>query len=194
MNGKGGAVIVAGGMGTRLGYDKKQIMLKGKTLIEHQIEILSPLFSEVIVSSNNPFEYKDIITVRDTLGAGPLAGIYSALKICKSDYLFACACDMPYIQSEYISFLNTYINDKTFDVCAVRRSGGFIEPFNALYHKRALPALEQSLAAGIYKAQRAFTAMQILSLPEEEIERFNTDGRNIFYNINYETDLELIRE
>ncbi|MDR0540351.1 MAG: molybdenum cofactor guanylyltransferase [Spirochaetaceae bacterium] len=185
----GGAAIIAGGMGRRIGYDKKRLLFEGEYIINRQIETLAEIFNEIIVSTNNPFVHEKARSVNDILGSGPLAGIYSALSASACDWLFVCACDMPFISLNYIRHLIRRAGGNFFDVCAVVRENGFIEPFNALYHKHTLPILERNLRTGEYKAQAALSAMPLIAVTPEEAAYAAGGERDIFYNINYEEDL-----
>jgi molybdopterin-guanine dinucleotide biosynthesis protein A len=195
-----GALIMGGGEGKRIGYDKKNLLLNGKPLITSQIETLQTIFDEIIVSSNNDFYHENVVTVKDTLGNGPLAGIFRGLSVCKNNALFVTACDMPFISVNYIRFVHKAANEHPCDVCAIRREDGFIEPFNAVYKKSALPAVEENLRTGDYKMQHLFNKLNVQTIalqavPAEITADFDTTGspEEIFFNINYAHDLEAAR-
>ncbi|MDR2392553.1 MAG: molybdenum cofactor guanylyltransferase, partial [Treponema sp.] len=116
----GSALILAGGRGTRIGYDKKKLELGGETVIAGLITKLHTLFSEVLVSSNEPFFHDQVVVLQDELGAGPLAGIYRGLTYCRSEYLYVVACDMPFISLEYIRYMQEAIRKKQVDACVAR--------------------------------------------------------------------------
>jgi molybdopterin-guanine dinucleotide biosynthesis protein A len=46
-------IVLAGGKSTRMGKDKGLISWKGRTLVEHAVEIIAPLCAGIIISSNN---------------------------------------------------------------------------------------------------------------------------------------------
>jgi molybdopterin-guanine dinucleotide biosynthesis protein A len=179
------AVILAGGKGSRLGYDKKQIVFKNETLIDTLIGRLRPYFSEILVSSNTEFQRENITVIADELGAGPLAGIYSALKICRSEYLYVTACDMPFISGEYIERLKQAVQETGCEAALTRRPDGFWEPFNALYRKTALPVLKAQLEAGVYKAGLLFSKLTVCDAGALS----GAFNEKEFFNINYEADL-----
>ncbi|MDR2490746.1 MAG: molybdenum cofactor guanylyltransferase [Spirochaetaceae bacterium] len=187
-----GALIVGGGEGKRIGYDKKNLVLNGKTLISSQITTLKVVFDEIIVSSNNDFYCENVVTVKDTLGKGPLAGIFRGLSVSKNSALFVTACDMPFISIDYIRFVLAAAEEHPCDVCAVKRDDGFIEPFNAVYKKSALPAVAESLRAGCYKVQNLFNKLRVKTIPAQAAVHFDKNGtaEEIFFNINYAHDLE----
>ena len=183
---------MGGGEGKRIGYDKKGLVLNGKTLITSQIETLCGIFDEIIVSSNNDFYHENVVTVKDTIGKGPLAGIFRGLTVCKNEALFVTACDMPFLSINYIRFVLKEAEESPYDVCAVQREDGFIEPFNAVYKKSALPAVEESLQSGCYRMQNLFNKLKIKTIPAQVAAHFDKNGtvEEIFFNINYAGDLE----
>jgi molybdopterin-guanine dinucleotide biosynthesis protein A len=77
-----GAILV-GGRSQRFGKDKVLLPFQGKPLIAHLCGILEPLVREIlIVGHPRPeFEALNLRVVEDLLpDAGPLGGIYTALK------------------------------------------------------------------------------------------------------------------
>lgn len=188
------ALILAGGRGTRIGYDKKELVLGGEKIIYKLISLLQREFDFVYVSSNTEFKHSGISVVRDILGAGPLAGIYSALSgiSCetqeKDGYLYVTACDMPFISSAHINKLKAAAlesrrkNGILPDVIAVKRPDGFIEPFNALYHVKTAPVIKERLERGEYKAGLLFPLLNV-----HPVNQFDKDE---FFNINTGSDLQ----
>jgi molybdopterin-guanine dinucleotide biosynthesis protein A len=175
------AVILAGGKGRRLGYDKKEILFRGKPLIETSIERLRGCFGEIIVSTNSDWTREGVRVVRDGAGAGPLAGIYRALLECKSDYLYVSACDMPFFSRSYVERLKARLAGGGYEAAAAVREDGFVEPFHAFYHKSALLRIEEQLKRGEYRPAALFKRLTFYA------ERA-FDPR-LFFNINYQDDL-----
>jgi molybdopterin-guanine dinucleotide biosynthesis protein A len=181
-----GALILAGGRGRRIGYDKKQLRLSEETVIDHLLALLQTEFSEVIVSSNTPFARPGVLVVGDTLGAGPLAGIYSALCVAKSDYLYVTACDMPFISRACVVALKEAVAaGGGFDAAVTRRADGFLEPFNALYAKTCIDKIRSLLTDGQYKMGMLLESLN-LHITDNYDER-------VFFNINNAADLDRAR-
>jgi len=177
------ALILAGGMGRRMGFDKKELVVGGGLLIDRLINTLRKEFGSVIVSSNTAFRRDNVITVKDRLGAGPLAGIYSALQICRSDYLYVIACDMPNVRPEYIRSLKAAARESGAAVILTEREDGFLEPFNAFYRKDIISEVEASLRNGEYKMGLLFGKL--------DVHKVKTEDKALFFNINYPEDLKL---
>ena len=177
----GSAVILAGGKGSRFGGDKKNILFRGRPLIETSIERLRGCFCEIIVSSNNDWAFDGVRVVRDGAGAGPLAGIYRALLECQSDYLYVCACDMPFFSRAHVERLEARLAGGGYEAAAAVREDGFVEPFHAFYHKSALSRIEEQLERREYRMASLFARLTFYA--EREF-----DAR-LFFNINYQDDL-----
>jgi molybdopterin-guanine dinucleotide biosynthesis protein A len=187
----GSALILAGGKGQRIGYDKKNIEIAGKKLIESTINSLSTVFSQIIVSSNTGFNHSGVLTLADDIGAGPLAGIYQGLKHSESAYLYVIACDMPFLSTAYIDFLQKTIRESAANACVTQREDGFLEPFNAFYHKNCRPFVETALKNGNYKILPILQSLSPAVIKRSDILDFEKkSGGNIFFNINTQADLE----
>src|SRR5262245_31299695 len=93
------AVILAGGKSSRMGQNKALLLIEGKTLIERIRELLSKIFSQVVVStaSQNAYPRLELPEVVDRYPeTGPLGAITSVLESGLSP-IFCVACDMPFL-------------------------------------------------------------------------------------------------
>lgn len=107
------AVILAGGMGRRVGgEDKGLIELNGKALIAHVIDAIAPQVEELLISANRnvdqyaTFSYP-VIHDRQEGFCGPLAGIDAAFAATDKPYLLCVPCDSPMLPSNLLSLLYT---------------------------------------------------------------------------------------
>lgn len=182
------ALILAGGRSTRMGYDKKQLALEGANLMESLIARLGDLFKEVLVSSNDPFVHENVTTLRDDIGAGPLAGIYQGLKFCQSDYLYVTACDMPFISADYIRYIREIVSRREVDACVARREDGFYEPFNAFFSKRCIEPMYEALIRHDYKISILLERLNLSIVDSSIVAQYNKG--DMFFNINNTEDLE----
>jgi molybdopterin-guanine dinucleotide biosynthesis protein A len=186
-------LILAGGRGSRIGYDKKKLLLNGKTVIDSLIERLHGIFDEIIVSSNTEFEHEYAMTLPDDIGAGPLAGIYRGLTRCKSGYLYVIACDMPFVSPAYIAFMKGRLETAaSCDACVARSGGdgGFLEPFNSFWGKSCIGPVRAALENGSYKILPLLKKLRLLIIDSAEARRFfDGAGGDLFFNINYASDL-----
>jgi len=183
------ALILAGGQGSRMGYDKKLLKINGICVIEELINKLRFVFSEILVSTNRIngcLSYKNVHVLYDDIGSGPLAGIYQGLKYCKSDYLYVIACDMPFISLDYIRYIKEIICSTQVDACVSSRNNGFYEPFNSFYNKNCLSILHNSIMCGEYKISLFLEKLNLYVVRSELTEKY----KDMFFNINSKEDLE----
>ena len=99
------AIILAGGESKRMGFNKEYLRIDDEYLIYKQINVLSTLFDEVIVVTNNPEFYNDfdVITTSDIIKKkSPLIGLHAGLSVSSNEYNYLIACDMPFIDVLYI--------------------------------------------------------------------------------------------
>lgn len=179
---------MGGGKGTRIGYDKKKLELGGVSVLDTLIARLKALFSEVLLSSNDPLPRACIPVLPDTLGAGPMAGIYQGLLHCASEYLYVVACDMPFINADYITYMRELLAQQAPDVCIAQKADGELELFNSFYKSTCLVAMESALSSGIYQIRRIFPVLRVHITDSDTLARF--DAQKMFFNINYQEDLK----
>lgn len=111
------AIVLAGGNSTRMGQDKANLPLHGRTLLQHVAEAMRPIFPAVIVSVRAPRPEIDLPQVcDDPAHSGPLAGLAAGLSRAATPWVFAVACDMPFISPALIECL---ARQRTDDVQAV---------------------------------------------------------------------------
>ncbi|MDR2344244.1 MAG: molybdenum cofactor guanylyltransferase [Spirochaetaceae bacterium] len=183
----GSALILAGGKGTRIGYDKKKLALNGGSVMAELVTRLGNIFDQIIVSSNNEFEHENVTVLPDGIGSGPLAGIYQGLRYCNSEYLYVIACDMPFVSPGYIAFIKNKMEGGPYDAC-VARNGDFLEPFNALWGKSCIEPVHGMLKKGVYKILPVLKKLRLCVIREDELKQFS-GCRDMFFNINYHADL-----
>ncbi len=138
-------IILAGGKSSRMGADKGFLVLGKSLFIEHVIDALVPLVSNIIIVSDNSdydeFGYK---RVKDIVkNSGPVAGIYSGLMATNTEYNLILSCDIPLINSEMLQKLieNT---EENVDVTQVISEGKTM-PLVAIYKTSALSVFKELL-------------------------------------------------
>jgi molybdopterin-guanine dinucleotide biosynthesis protein A len=186
-------VIQAGGQSKRMGKDKGLVSFLDKPLIQHVIDRLAPLADEIVITTNQPEDYR-FLGYRlepDLLpGRGALGGLYTALS--KATYPLAAvvACDMPFANPQILTAGCNWLSDETFDAAVPNTTGG-IEPFHAVYRRKScLPAIKAALDAGQWRADSWFSTVNIRLIPASEILRYDP-AELAFWNVN--TPEELFR-
>jgi len=186
-------VILAGGKSTRFGRNKAFETIGGSSLIARVVETMTSLFSETIIITNSPSQYRHLgLTMYQDLikGLGPIGGIYTALKLINKDAAFFVACDMPFLNKSLISHMVEI--RESYDVI-VPRMGWKIEALHALYTKRCIGQIEKNIRQGIYQVMKVFEHLRVRYVDEKEIRRFDPDLRS-FLNINRPQDLRRLEK
>jgi molybdopterin-guanine dinucleotide biosynthesis protein A len=143
------ATILAGGMNLRMDGVKKYLLpYHGKALLEHMMEVLVPLFSTIVLVSNDDASlvatYPFSKVVPDAFrGKGPLAGIHAALKASPGAATFVFACDYPMLDAGLIQGMCTNYAEG-MDAYVPRHPRGF-EPLHAIYGPGCCTVAEQLL-------------------------------------------------
>jgi molybdenum cofactor guanylyltransferase len=181
------ALILAGGRSTRMqGVDKTLLEVDGRTLTGRVVEVVRPLFSEVIVASGMPGKFADLEGVREVAdherGIGPLAGMLAGLEACETGWAFVVAADMPRLSGSLIRRVAAAAGP---DVLAVApRHGRFREPLHAAYNKDVIPEIERFLAEGRRSVNRLLERIPVRWVDVEDADL------ECFKNVNRPEDLK----
>lgn len=183
-------VILAGGAGRRFdGVIKPKIIVDGETIISRTLSVLSSVFDEIIIVTNNPeefIEFRNYKIVRDEiLHVGPLGGIHAALKAASNDAIFVFAGDMPFLDKEVINRLISVFRDAGCDVL-IPCIGEFIEPLHSIFRRSVTETLEDYLRHTEDFAVRDFIKhlkVKYLEFPD------TAENKKAFANINSASDI-----
>lgn len=190
------AIILAGGKSKRMGFDKQFLSMGDMCITEYIIVALKPLFSNVILVTNKPQAYDraDIEVTEDLhRGFGPLGGIHAGLVKSKSQYNYIIACDMPYINKDYIQYMTKALTNSGYKAEAIiTRFGDWIEPFNAFYSKSLIPKIEASIFMDKKKISGLLNMAEVIYINENIARSFSPDW-SMFMNLNTEKDLMSFR-
>jgi molybdopterin-guanine dinucleotide biosynthesis protein A len=185
-------VILAGGASSRFnGVIKSNILIGGKTIISRIAEIVSDIFSEIIIVTNTPEQFEDYTNFKITgdqfLNAGPLGGIHAGLNASSKEAVFVFAGDMPLLDKGIIIRQIEYFKSCKCEILLPRISA-FIEPLHSICNSSVKVKLENYLKSKHEKAVRDFFKQSDVRYMELE----DTPAvRNIFTNINSPSDISL---
>lgn len=184
------ALVLAGGKASRMGKGKFFLRIEEEILIERYLRILCPLFVKVIIVTNLPILYKDysVLTVEDLIpGLGPLGGIYSGLLASDQEANFVFSCDMPFLDSSFISYMQSLVSYGQVIIPSIGE--GLYEPLHAIYHTQCLPWIRGMIENRNYKVQNLLQYVHSFTVTPEVIGRFK-NGEKMFANINRPEDLQ----
>jgi len=191
-------IMLAGGLGSRLGSNKPLQLVAGKPLICHVIEGVSGLSDEFLVVIARAAPKSEFVRVLpdyvrvlndEPEGKSPLIGIVTALREVKSRYAIILSCDIPLVNSRVIQLLLKHVENA--DAVVPRWRTGHLEPLQAVYRReptlneaeKALHECGLSLAEFIKKlAHVTFVSI------EDEIKIIDPELRT-FFNVNTREDL-----
>ncbi len=173
------AIILAGGLSTRMGRDKANVLLGKQTLLQHVIATMQKSFPHIILSVREPRPEINLMQVCDAADvSGPLAGVLAALEKIKTPWAFIVACDMPFVQAAVIEMLAQYRGDYQAVVPVVQ---GHAQPLAAFYARDILPILRRHLASRGKNSLRAvFEQLNIRYVNENDLTQIDPALRSFF--------------
>ena len=179
-------VILAGGLGSRIGGNKALQVLHDKPLISWVLGAVSPDSDQVLINANDAtdvytqFGYR-IIPDQTAGWPGPLAGLQAALDCAETTYVMTVPCDTPFLPDGLIPrLLKALTEDRTEAAVAV--AGGYRQPTIALYNKQVAHKLRAYLDSGGRKVNDWLDTLQLSEVVFDKISAFD--------NINTREDLE----
>ena len=105
-------------------------------------------------------------------GAGPLGGILTALHHTSADWNLIVACDMPEASAAFLGELLTRARRSRADVLLPRGPDGLPQPLCAVYHRRALAAMEDHFGRGVRQVTAALAGLAVEWLAVAELSHF----------------------
>lgn len=180
---KATGILLAGGKSSRMKKNKAFLELEGQPLVERSLGVLEAMFSEVLISSNEPELYTgyNVPVIQDEiLDRGPLEGLYQGLKAATFESAFFVACDMPFLQMELIRFLFSWTSH--YDVVVPRLQSG-LHPLHAFYNRRCLPHIKNNLEAGRLKIIDFYPACSVQYIEESDLTSF-LNLQDVLCNVN----------
>jgi molybdopterin-guanine dinucleotide biosynthesis protein A len=177
------AVILAGGASSRMKSNKALLPYGGELFIERIHRQLAAVFPEVILVTNTPELYR-FLPCRSTPdvypGRGSLAGIHAGLAQSRTPYIFAVACDMPYLNLALVGRLVEAVDGQ--DVVIPESDAG-LEPLHAIYGKGCLPAMEAALSKGPGRIIACIDWSRATVVARDEVAKIDPEFMS-FRNIN----------
>ena len=196
------AAILAGGLATRMGgRNKALIEVRGRAIIDRQLDALRPLFAagalaavlaaDATEADAAPFAARKLELLRDRAGKqGPMAGLAAALAWAGDAHLFALACDMPSVEPRVVELV---LASAVGADIAVPVAGGRRQPLFACYSPRCAALVDDQLrdaarsVSALPDAARA-RGFAVVEIDERRIRTVDPDLRS-FVNVNSASDL-----
>jgi molybdopterin-guanine dinucleotide biosynthesis protein A len=187
-------ILLAGGKSRRMGEDKRYLVVGEQTLLERGLSVLRSAFQEVLVviAQDSPSLDIDARVVRDLVpDCGSLGGLYTGLIQATTPWIFAVACDMPFLNQAVIA---QFTSRRVAVDIVIAKLAGRLHPMHALYGKRCVPVVEQMIQARRLKIQGMVSQslLQVKYVTEKDLFTLDPSWRS-FYNVNTVAELEEAR-
>jgi molybdopterin-guanine dinucleotide biosynthesis protein A len=182
-------VLVAGGQARRLGGAAKGFLrVKGVPIAARSLALFRDLFDEVLVVANDPGPWLALgaPVVPDAIpGKGAPGGLHAALRNARTGWIFAAACDMPFLSEGPIRHLAARRDGATAVVVAWERG---LEGLHAFWSRETLPAVERMLREGNPSLRAIAAGVGARVVPATEWREVDPDGRGL-ENVNTPDDV-----
>lgn len=164
-------IILAGGQSRRMGFNKAEATVHGRSMLMRMINTLSLVTPNILLSTGStvyqkmewqqiPDEYPDY---------GPLGGIYSVLKVSLTSLNFVLSCDMPMITASLLNYIIARAKENGALITAPMDQEGQLQLLCAVYHRDILPVMEQQIKARALKMKSlaALVPVESIRIPKE---------------------------
>ena len=177
------AIVLAGGRSSRFGRDKLAEAVGGRPLLDHAIEAVRPLASEVIVVRRPGDDSAPPGTrvVHDPVAfEGPLVGLRAGLAEAQSDMVLVVAGDMPDPAPDVLALLCDALADPTVEAAQLA-DGDRPRPLPlALRRDVARRAADWLVAAGERRLRALPASLNGLVLQEATWRPLDPDGLTLW--------------
>jgi molybdopterin-guanine dinucleotide biosynthesis protein A len=126
--------ILAGGASSRMGANKAQLTLGGRTFMARIAAALGAFAPEVSIVGVRP-EYAglNLPLIADVYrDCGALGGLHAALSACRAPWAAVVSCDLPFVTGELFARLGE-LRAADFDAVIPRQPDGRPQPLCAIY-------------------------------------------------------------
>src|SRR5947209_11531015 len=154
-------VILAGGLGSRIGGGKAIVELAGKPLIQYPCEAMQAALGEVVITAKADTELPSLVGttvwVEPQAPRHPLIGLLHALDLAEGRPVLACPVDLPFVTAEVIRRLAGAGARGAPAVIAA--AGGTVQPLLGCYQPRARERLRSAGFGPEMPVRRAIAAI-----------------------------------
>lgn len=157
-------VVLAGGLGRRMGQAKGALETGGQRLAERAARTLFPLTGSVVISvaPGCPWQFEGFPLVEDekTSGKGPLAGLAAAFHVSGVADLLVLACDYPAVQTTELKSLLVQARADA-DLVMPVDPRGVDHPLVGLWRRTARPAIDEALEENRLRVRSVLSDLEV---------------------------------
>jgi molybdenum cofactor guanylyltransferase len=175
-------VVLAGGLGRRLGGSKATVGLGGQPLITYPLGALQEALDSVVIVAKADSELPTLpgieVWMEPPEPRHPLTGIVHALGLAEGRPVLVCAGDLPLVPPDLIRRLAGADPGEALVVAA--SCGGLLQPLLARYEPEALEPLAAALRQGASVREAVSAA---------GVRPFEVSDERFLFNVNTPEDL-----
>jgi molybdopterin-guanine dinucleotide biosynthesis protein A len=192
--------IQAGGRSSRMGTDKAWVELAGRPLIEHVLAATQPLAQRLAIilsrDTSHLARYEQLaahwhatLLFDQHAYRGPLGGIHtSLLQSTAAETTLILACDLPFVTTEFLAWLQTAHAAGRYDLSVPLDSTGRVQMLAGFYEQACLPVVEALLAADRLRVDGLLARVSARQATFAEYAHL-TDAAKLLRNLNSPADL-----
>jgi len=192
------AVVLAGGRGNRFGSFKPTHSVSGRTLLEHLLITIHPLYKEIMIVVGTELQKEQIhhhlegltvITDRVS-GVGPLGGILTGASCTHEKYCQILPADSPLPNRRVLNYLAACVN--AHNAVVPVWPDGRVEPLHGIYRaQKAAKEAESLIARREYAVVSLVHSLNAHPVSIEKLQQFDYDLET-FLNVNTREDIDKI--
>jgi molybdenum cofactor guanylyltransferase len=195
------AIVLAGGLSSRMGQDKALILVDGVPLLRRtcnlalhctdRLYVVTPWVDRYRAIVDPPVQFISEIPAPGAANSQtPLRGFLQGLTHLQTepsqpDWVLLLACDLPNLRAEPLQVWRDRLSSSTAAIALPKNPEGWWEPLCGFYHRRCLPDLQRFVEAG----GRSFLRW----LETQPVETLPLDNPAILFNCNTPADLEKLK-
>lgn len=188
------AVILSGGLNSRMGGNNKAFLeIGGMLIIDRILKTLEQIFTDIILVTRQPdlYEKRNINVVEDIYDVrSSLTGIHAGLVNAANKHAFFVACDTPFLKPELVNAILGSLETGTDIVVPIIED--HYEPLCAIYSKRCIPFIENQLKTKKLKIIKLFDNVKVKTLSKKYLSESDPELIS-FFNVNTPQALEKSR-
>ena len=169
--------VLAGGMSTRMGTDKAEVIVDGRTMLERVGAAVTAVSDQTVLLGPDREGWEcwpDSVHTQ-----GPLAGIATALNRTDQDHVLLVAVDQPFVRQKTLSEIVALATD--IPVVPVDDNG--VPQVTCAVYPRAIGAMARDEAASGGSVQSLLDRVSFRPVPPEEWSAWGEDGRS-WYSVD----------
>jgi molybdopterin-guanine dinucleotide biosynthesis protein A len=171
-------VVLAGGLGARMGGAKATVELNGRPLISYPCEALLQAVGEVVILAKADTELPSLpgvtVWVEPEVPRHPLIGVMHAIGMAEGRPVVVCALDLPFVTPQLLRRLATA--DPGSAPAVIAAAAGRTQPLLGCYRPQAVDLIRQAGLPPDVPVQQAIAAIGARLLEVDPLCLFNVNA------------------